>query len=176
MLLGMTFLIYLGNSKSKLIGQSVPELDLQPLLYTDSELSLESLRGKIVAIHFWGPWCPPCRVEYPEIIALQKEYKNSAEVAIVSISCGSRSPEDLHQLRQDTQKMVSETAQDLPIYCDPAEYSRGQIFGLLSEFAYPTTVLLDERGNIFDFWIGALRPGELKREIVKALSQRKTDA
>jgi peroxiredoxin len=33
---------------------------------------LSALRGKVVVLHFWGAWCPPCRREMPD---LQKTYE-----------------------------------------------------------------------------------------------------
>ena len=34
-------------------------------------LSLESFRGRTVALHFWATWCIPCRAELPTVDALQ---------------------------------------------------------------------------------------------------------
>ncbi len=30
--------------------------------------------GKILIVNFWATWCPPCRKEIPEFIAMQEEY------------------------------------------------------------------------------------------------------
>ena len=30
--------------------------------------------GKVLAINFWATWCPPCRKEIPEFVALQQKY------------------------------------------------------------------------------------------------------
>jgi thiol-disulfide isomerase/thioredoxin len=36
--------------------------------------SISEWRGKILIINFWATWCPPCREEIPEFIALQERY------------------------------------------------------------------------------------------------------
>lgn len=33
---------------------------------------LSSLRGKVVVLHFWGAWCPPCRREMPDLQKLRQ--------------------------------------------------------------------------------------------------------
>ena len=36
--------------------------------------SISEWQGKILVINFWATWCPPCRKEIPEFIALQEQY------------------------------------------------------------------------------------------------------
>jgi len=47
--------------------------------------SLADLRGKIVFIHFWGSWCPPCLREFPSLQKLhdQLDEKLAGEVVMV---------------------------------------------------------------------------------------------
>lgn len=48
---------------------------MRDIAYTDARgkpARLSSLRGKVVVLHFWGAWCPPCRREMPD---LQKSYE-----------------------------------------------------------------------------------------------------
>ncbi len=48
------------------------------------EVSLESLKGKVVIVDFWATWCPPCRAEMPVLEQFYKsnKYKNIAMIAV----------------------------------------------------------------------------------------------
>lgn len=41
---------------------------------TGSTIKLDSYRGKILVLNFWGSWCPPCRNEAPTFAALDEQY------------------------------------------------------------------------------------------------------
>ncbi|MGD7034535.1 TlpA family protein disulfide reductase [Methylotuvimicrobium buryatense] len=54
-------------------AMELPDYRLPDL--TGNERSSSEWRGKIVIVNFWATWCPPCREEIPEFIALQQEYQ-----------------------------------------------------------------------------------------------------
>src|SRR5215204_5338676 len=45
-----------------------PQLKLKDIQGRSFRLS--DYRGKIVLINFWATWCPPCRVEIPDLVKL----------------------------------------------------------------------------------------------------------
>src|SRR5438105_12850284 len=48
------------------------------------QISTSDWRGKVVLINFWATWCPPCRAEIPDLIALQEKYRDQLQIIGVS--------------------------------------------------------------------------------------------
>lgn len=54
---------------------------------TGQEINLDTLKGKVVLLDFWGTWCAPCRVSLPLLKDVASKV-DPAKVAIVSIDEG----------------------------------------------------------------------------------------
>ncbi len=151
MLLGTLALVWLGTPRGMpAVGQSLPILDLQPLVNAESAPTVDNLSGRVVLLHFWGTWCPPCRREFPEFVELAKKFEDESQVAIVSVSCSAGPEYKLDELKSETEAYLSDVAPGMPTYSDSAAMTRTQIALLLSggTFGYPTTVLADANGKI----------------------------
>ncbi len=45
-------------------------------------VKLSDFKGKVVLLNFWATWCPPCREEIPDLVALQNQYRDQGLVVI----------------------------------------------------------------------------------------------
>ena len=63
------------------IGTMAPEMVLDSV----NNVTLESLRGRYVVLHFWATWCPDCRRDMPELNDLSYVY-NSDSIVFIHVS------------------------------------------------------------------------------------------
>src|SRR2546428_12853255 len=47
------------------------------------EISLASLRGKVVFLNIWATWCAPCREEMPSIESLYNDFKANKDFVVL---------------------------------------------------------------------------------------------
>jgi len=57
-------------------GNLAPDFEVN--LVDGSPFKLSDLRGSYVLLDFWGSWCPPCRKDNPNLVALYDMFKDSS--------------------------------------------------------------------------------------------------
>ena len=57
------------------------------------QISTAEFKNKVILVNFWATWCPPCREEIPDLIALQDKYRD--QLQIIGVSQDSGSPEQV---------------------------------------------------------------------------------
>ena len=75
--LGIFLLFSLGNGEAD-VQQKAPDFTLRDL--SGNTVSLKDYRGQTVLLDFWATWCVPCRKSMPELVKLQKKYRNKGLV------------------------------------------------------------------------------------------------
>src|SRR5699024_8381809 len=65
----------------------IPAIDFTLVDQYGETHTLSDYKGKVVFLNFWATWCPPCRMEMPDIEEVYKERgKNAEDVIILGVS------------------------------------------------------------------------------------------
>jgi thiol-disulfide isomerase/thioredoxin len=120
-------------------------------------MTLSDLRGKVVVLHFWGSWCPPCRKEIPELQQLYLALGKTTDIQIVPL-----------QVQEDFGKSSQWAGQQhlkLPLYDSGTKSKTVDSLSLADgnrirdrEIApgFPTTYILDKHGIVVFSNIGPI--------------------
>ena len=79
-LFGISFIFIQGLKKdptiipSNLISRKFPEFQLKPLKNYDVLSQKDLQKKEIKIVNFFASWCPPCKVEHPQLIELSKSF------------------------------------------------------------------------------------------------------
>lgn len=68
----------------RLSSRSGPELQLDGP--DGSKRRLSEHQGRVVLLHFWATWCPPCREELPGLLKLGRELSREGQFTLVALS------------------------------------------------------------------------------------------
>jgi len=115
-------------------------LSLSGVALDGKTVTLDSLRGTPVLVHYWATWCEPCKVDIAQIRELATKY-GQQKFAVVGIALDSE--------KSQLQKFL----QSKPIAW-PQLHEAGGLDGRLAEelgvLTLPTMILLDSQGVVVD--------------------------
>lgn len=109
------------------------------------------LRGKVILVNFWATWCPPCKAEIPDLIALQEKYRDHLQV--IGISEDEGSPEAVRQF-------VTEHKINYPVVMSSSEL-RDAFPGVSG---LPTSFVLDPESRVAQRHVGILDAATTENE------------
>lgn len=128
-------------------------------LINDKTFKLSDYEGQVVLLNIWATWCAPCREETPDLQKLYEKYKDEGFMILgVSID---------EQGESVVRPFIEKYEVSYPIVIDDGTImdKYGPTMGI------PTTYIINKKGNLEYFAVGALTNKELEPRIKNLLSE-----
>jgi thiol-disulfide isomerase/thioredoxin len=113
---------------------AAPELRVFDRAGRPTDLSKE--KGRLLIVHFWATWCPPCVEEIPSLSAFWDAYRGRGDISLYAISVDK----DWKTIEDFSRKHPNR----LPMYHDPGA-ATAQRFG---SSQYPETYIVNSKGRV----------------------------
>ena len=134
---------------------------VKPLVINDLNgrtIRLSNYKGRVVLINFWATWCAPCRVEIPDLIKLQRQYRGKG-LLVIGITYP---PQALREVRRFRQRMKMNYPVALGRRDTKLLFTKSEVL--------PVTVVIDRDGTVCEVIEGILYTDEFDQK-VKSLLQ-----
>jgi thiol-disulfide isomerase/thioredoxin len=119
-------------------------------------IKLSDLQGKVVLLHFWGSWCPPCRREMPELQQLHQALgRDSADIQMVLLQVREEFATARRWARQQHMNLPLNDSGVKNMALDSLPLADGKtIHDRYIADVFPTTYVLDKHGIVVFSHIG----------------------
>ena len=116
-------------------------------------IRLTDYRGKVVLVNFWATWCPPCRIEIPDLIKLQRDYR-SRGLQVIGVTYPPQKFAKVYRfvLRAKVNYPVALGTKETKLLFSSSE-------------TLPMTIVIGTDGRIRDIIEGILLPEEFEQKI-----------
>lgn len=137
-------------SQSPAVGSQAPDFSLllqEKGKATDKTVNLASYKGKVLFLHFWATWCPPCKKELPHMEALAKKLAaqgDNAKMKFLAV-CISDS-------QQSLTSFIQKNGYTFPSALDEP----GKVAMAYGIQGVPTSILISPDGKILKIQVGMM--------------------
>lgn len=148
---------YLGNleaiayakAKAEVMEQMI-NLKAQGFSLKDTkgnEISLASMKGKVVIVDFWATWCGPCKASFPAMQKMVTKYKDNPNVQFVFVDTWETDPKK----EELVTKFIADNKYDFHVLYDTETKGEKGKYDVVSQYGVdgiPTKFVLDKNGNV----------------------------
>jgi peroxiredoxin len=146
------------SAPAPVAGAPAPDFTLKTL---DGEMvTLSQFRGQPVLINFWATWCPPCRLEMPDLVKAYEAHQSEGFVLLgVNLTYQDSLPE--------VQAFVDEFGMTFPVLLDEDGHVTDDLYRLRG---LPLSVFVNREGVIARLHIGALPASQIETYVGEILN------
>jgi thiol-disulfide isomerase/thioredoxin len=116
------------------VGQPAPDFTMRTL--GGKTVTLADYRGRTLVINVWGSWCPPCRIETPDLVRAAKAMERD-RVAFLGV--------DTTETPETVRAFVAAKGVPYPQIVTTSDAPFAQDYAIRN---YPTTIVIDPWGTV----------------------------
>ncbi len=142
--------------------EPVPDVTLETM--EGESIALANRPGEVLLVNFWATWCPPCRKEIPDLIALQKDLGPQG-LTVIGVSLDQQGGEVVTSFLDN---YTGDEAINYPIVLDPegeVEQAFGGVYGL------PMTYVVGPDGRVHHRVLGLFPVEEMRPKLTAMLTE-----
>ncbi len=162
-------------SQIEFLGKKAPSISAETWV-NSTALSLDKLKGKVVIIDFWAPWCSPCRTVIPGLIEEYGKRKDDGLVVIGFTKLYGSYRDDMQNAgKVDRNKEIELTkgfVKRFKIDYPVAISDEGKDFDSYMITGIPTMIFIDREGNVDYIKIGSGNHNSVKKKIEELLGNK----
>jgi thiol-disulfide isomerase/thioredoxin len=157
----------------KLLGELAPELEVVDQWFPGEKMTFEQMRGKVIFLDFWAPWCAPCIDAFPSIKDWYTDHKDEGLV-ILGVTRYYGTADGMPADNQNEVEYFKRFKRSYGLPYDivvTKDTTAQRTFGATT---LPTAVLIDRKGVIrfIDSGTSPTRLEEIRENIVKLLAEK----
>ena len=157
------------------LGNKAPSISAETWVNSKA-LSLDKLKGKVVIIDFWAPWCSPCRAVIPGLIEEYGKRKDDGLVVIGFTKLYGSYRDDMQNAgkvdRDKEIELIKRFVERFKIDYPVAISDEGADFDSYMISGIPTMIFIDRDGNVDYIKIGSGNHNSVKEKIEELLGNK----
>lgn len=156
-------------SSNKPEENKTPAIDFELKDQYGKTHKLSDYKGKVVFLNFWATWCPPCKMEMPDIQKIYEKYEKQGEKSeVVVLSVAAPNTQDEKDI-DGIKSFLEENGYTYPVLMDDGGYT----FGAYRISSLPTTFMIDKEGNVFGYVQGGLTQEAMESIIEQTITGKR---
>jgi len=159
------------SSENETSSSTISEEDFKLEDQYGEKLTLSDYKGKVVFLNFFATWCPPCNKELPDIEKLYSDYgDNKKDVIFIGVTNPKSDayPNNSDENTDYIKNFLTEKKYTFPVVFD----TTGEVLQAYGISAFPTTYIIDKKGNILGYVPGMMTEDIMKKAIKQALEEK----
>jgi thiol-disulfide isomerase/thioredoxin len=134
------------------VGDAAPQLLLP--MFEGGVFDLEALQGRPIWINVWASWCPPCRVEFPDIDEIRRGAADDGLV-FLAINFGESSA--------DIRSFLENTGYTFDVGLDVT----GDFEALYQVRSLPMHIFIARDGSVDSLRVGGMTRREMEEKVAE---------